>query len=250
MRHRAPAGRNGVEGRCAPWSTGAEQDWPIAGCRSVHDVGSDRLHHEEPCAPSPRMSSPMSQRQRRRPLTRYDHQKALQVLKQTPNAVLAILLLLTQGASAQPIPAPETAFLKLWSAIPNRAGWDPLVSPAFPSRWPPPNGTGKIVRYAFAIRIRPGVADGAEVAAPWGRSTLDGEGRLVVERLTTRLQPLGIQGVRPLSAVEITLLDQESAAAKLLLAGGGQARDGVVRDVIPGVALVDSRDGFPRPRAV
>lgn len=61
---------------------------------------------------------------------------------------------------------PEAAFQPFWEVLPNRAGWQVLVSPAFLQSWPPPpNGRRSVVRYAFATRLKPGVADGAEMAA-------------------------------------------------------------------------------------
>ena len=128
-------------------------------------------------------------------------------------------------------PDPEAAFLPFWAELPDRAGWRMLVSPAFPRNWPPPNGRGAVVRYALAMRLSQGVADGAEMAAPWASSTLGANGGVVVERLSIRLQPLGVQGVRPLRSAEIALVSREQEVAGRLLAGGDQATAGVVRDL-------------------
>ena len=130
---------------------------------------------------------------------------------------------------------PEAALLPFWMELPDRAGWQMLVSPAFPQSWPPPPaGRGAVVRYAFATRLNPGVADGAEMAAPWARLIMHAEGMQGVERLSPRLQSLGLQGVRPLGAAELALVGREQEAAERLLAGGPQATDGLVRDVTCG----------------
>lgn len=106
-----------------------------------------------------------------------------------------------------------------------------LVSPPFPRDWPPPpNGQGTVVRYAFAMRLKPGVADGAEMAAPWARMMQSTSGTVGVERLSLRLQPLGVQGVRPLRSAEMALIAREQEVAGRLLAGGDQFDDGLVRD--------------------
>ena len=55
-----------------------------------------------------------------------------------------------------------------------------------------------------------------------------------VERLSRRLQPLGLQGVRPLGAAEIALAGCEQDVAERLLTGGTQATDSLVRDVTCG----------------
>ena len=90
------------------------------------------------------------------------------------------------------------------------------------------------MRYAFATRLKPGIADGAEMAAPWARVTLEATGAQRVVQLSRRLRPLGIQGVRPLGLAEITLADRETEAGERLLAGGTQARSNLVRDVTCG----------------
>lgn len=112
-----------------------------------------------------------------------------------------------------------------------------LVSPAFPRSWPPPaDGSRAVVRYAFAMRLNPAVADGAEMAAPWARVTLGARG-VGVERLPGRLRPLGVQGVRPLRNGEVVLAGREEEVAGLLLAGGAQERHE------PGPALEETRHG-------
>lgn len=147
--------------------------------------------------------------------------------------VLAFASCLAAAAStgAQPNLDPAGPFLPFWDRLPDHAGWRMLVSAPFPQSWPPgPGRLGAVVRYAFAMRLRPGLADGVEVAAPWARSTLRADGTVTVEPLRTRLEPLGVQGVRPLTAAESALAGQEGEVARLLLAGGQGAEAGLVRD--------------------
>ena len=68
------------------------------------------------------------------------------------------------------------------------------------------------------------------MTAPWAKSTLSSADEVVVEQLTARLQPLGLQGVRPLNNAEIVLIGREQEIAQRLLAGDELAADGVVRD--------------------
>ena len=149
-------------------------------------------------------------------------------------SIMSLLQLPLLSARAQTIsPDPGAAFLPAWNELADRSGWQMLVSPPFPGAWPPPAGS-TLVRYAFAVRLNPVIADGAEIAAPWATSTLGSTGEIVVERLVTRLQLLGVQGVRPLSTAEIALADREQDVTQRLIAGGDQATDAVVRDFMCG----------------
>jgi len=144
--------------------------------------------------------------------------------------IAASFLLRVLPACAQTIaPPPEAAFLPLWHDLPQQAGWQMLVSPPFPAAWPPPSG-GNVMRYAFAMRLDPAIADGVEMAAPWSKSTLSASGEIVVERLSHQLRSLGIQGVRPLQGTEIVLANREQEVTRLLLAGGTSATSDVVRN--------------------
>ena len=118
---------------------------------------------------------------------------------------------------AQRMPEVEAAWAGLGEAV---RGWMPALSPPLPSSWPP---DGRVRRYAFAYRPRPGLADGAEVAAPWA----------IVEREVTvldrTLTPLGIQGVRPLRAEEIALAERDAEVAALLAGPPDAAGAALVR---------------------
>ena len=96
-----------------------------------------------------------------------------------------------------------------------------VVSAPFPLHWPPePGGHGTpLVRYAYAMRLRVGLADGAVVAAPWARSTEAVNGTMAVTLLQAGLHSIGIQGVRPLGPAESTLIAREKEAETLLRAG-------------------------------
>lgn len=142
-----------------------------------------------------------------------------------------ILLAATAGLLLAAAPDLHAPFVSLWDGLSDRAGWQMLVSPAFPRDWPPPpNGPRAVVRYAYAMRLKPGLADGAEMAAPWAKITQSASGGVVVERLSDRLQPLGVQGVRPLRNAEMALIGREQEATDRMLAGGDEPEDGIVRD--------------------
>lgn len=128
----------------------------------------------------------------------------------------------------------EQALLPFWKRLPDRAGWRMMMSPAFPLVWPAPDARSTVVHYAFAMRLDPAVADGAEMTAPWARTLLDADGVIHVEQLSPHLNPLGMQGVRPLRSEEIALAGREEEAAERLLAGGEQATGGLVREVTCG----------------
>lgn len=145
--------------------------------------------------------------------------------------IFLVCLLPAIDAKAQSsVPDASAVFLPAWNGLPGRAGWRMLVSPAFPGTWPLPSGRGTLVRYSFAIRLDPAVSDAAEMTAPWAKSTLSSNGEVVVEQLSARLQPLGLQGVQPLESAEIVLIGREQKVAQRLLAGGERATDSVVRD--------------------
>ncbi|MGI4946031.1 MAG: hypothetical protein ACRYHQ_36640 [Janthinobacterium lividum] len=123
--------------------------------------------------------------------------------------VPVLCLLLALPALAQPVACdpspqqgcqagPEAALLPFWIMLPDQASWQMLVTPAFPQSWPAPlAGRGAVVGYAFARRLKPGVVDGAEMAAPWARLTMNAEGVQRVERLSPTLQPAGPAGGTP-----------------------------------------------------
>ena len=145
----------------------------------------------------------------------------------------AVAVVFSTLAIVQPRAATDPAqpFAEAWSRLPGSAGWRMLVSPPFPRDWPPDAGSHglTVVRYAFAMRLRAGLADGAEIAAAWARSTETRDGAVVVTSLAAELHPLGIQGVRPITKTELDLVGREVEAARLLQAGPPDANGPLVR---------------------
>lgn len=89
--------------------------------------------------------------------------------------------------------------------------WSLALTPALPAAWPPaPGGQTPWIRYAYARgrKFPPeGLADAERISAPWLRiEMLAGrpEARFVL--LATGLQPVSIQGVRPLRKEEADVL--------------------------------------------
>ena len=151
-------------------------------------------------------------------------------LRVTGLVMVAALLSLATGHS-RAASDPAQPFAEAWSRLPGSTGWRMLVSAPSPRDWPPVvDGHGMTaVRYAFAMRLNPGLADGAEVGAPWAWSTEAEGGAVTVTSLAAELHPLGIQGVRPLTKAELDLVGREAEAAGLLQAGGTKATDPLVR---------------------
>ena len=93
-----------------------------------------------------------------------------------------------------------------WQQMPATAGasrspcaWQAATTLAFPEPWPPHAGMALTI-YAYATGFAPDIADGVQVAAPWGLLHVDPVSETVrFERLSADLVPLGIQGVRPMS---------------------------------------------------
>lgn len=125
----------------------------------------------------------------------------------------------TDRCPAQP-GDPSAPFASDWEQVAGSArggqGWVMHVSPAFPEHWPPRGGDA-LVRYASAYRLPQHVADGAETAAPWARSVGTPGVAARVELLRPWLEPIGMQGVRPMRAGEAELAGRQEEAAALLL---------------------------------
>ena len=99
--------------------------------------------------------------------------------------------------------------------MPDRAGWQMLVSPAFPRDWPAPP-TGQARWYATPLH-----APEARRCGRCGDGGRPGPGsrRVAVAQrwwsnCPSRLQPLGIQGVRPLSRAELALIAREQGGGR------------------------------------
>jgi hypothetical protein len=95
---------------------------------------------------------------------------------------------------------------------PNRSeSWDYRISVPFPENWPPKSGNG-LVYYAvpYGLNLR-NLADAENVGAPWARITVSPGHSPQVKYLTTKIVKLDRQGVRPLFAKEIEILDSREA---------------------------------------
>jgi len=112
--------------------------------------------------------------------------------------------------------AAEEPFAESWAALGRGAlGWSMRVAPPLPVVWP---GDGRLVRYAYAYRLRPGLADGEEQVGPFARA-IEAPGWAVrVEVLEGALTPIGIQGVRPLRQGELAIPALAAPAAAALAA--------------------------------
>jgi hypothetical protein len=96
----------------------------------------------------------------------------------------------------------------------KQVGWQVLVSPALPSSWPP-KCDGIWVVDVYALGHTADIIDGARIAAPWARATLDRGGKIVsFERRSEKLEDLGIQGISP---VEKALFERLEAAELVLI---------------------------------
>ncbi len=99
--------------------------------------------------------------------------------------------------------------------FPDGPAWNLRVAPPFPAAWPP-DGKGRLVVYAFAGGMRPGLRDAEEVAAPWGRVTVDGDALSFAD--LGELRSLGVHGVRPIAGEELAIARSGDAAADDLAA--------------------------------
>lgn len=125
---------------------------------------------------------------------------------------------------------PAAPFRAAWQGLSGaRDGrWDLHVSAGFPRSWPP-GAEPAVVRYAFAMRHARDLSDGMEVAAPWARSTESADGTVTMELLRPQVDRIGIQGVRPMRADELSLARREEEVAVLLTRPLDPAGESLVR---------------------
>jgi len=111
----------------------------------------------------------------------------------------------------------------LWRSLDTSAPpfWSSATTPPFPGQWPP-TPTTTWVRYAYAYGLDPQLADAAKIARPWARLELAaGPDRARVVLLSRKLEGIGTQGVAPLDAASLKVLDtQDVVAARCLQLGG------------------------------
>jgi len=101
----------------------------------------------------------------------------------------------------------------LWRSVDTPAPpfWSSSSTPPFPAQWPP-TPTTTWVRYAYAYGLDPQLADGEQIARPWARLELAaGSGRARVVLLSRKLEGIGTQGVAPLDAASLKVLETEDA---------------------------------------
>lgn len=105
-----------------------------------------------------------------------------------------------------------------WEETGDTAGWMMRSTPGLPLAWPPRGRRPRLAWYGFAYGYpTPMVADGTDVAAPWGRVEQVTRGRLEdlrFTRLSEVVVPAGIQGVRPMSVDESDRLDRLADAQR------------------------------------
>ena len=119
------------------------------------------------------------------------------------------------------------------SGPPDRS-WTPVVTPPFPSRWPP-EGNRRAVRYLYATSFDPQVMDGVRVAAPWGHLECSGGDRRQPRfvRMAGTIREIGIQGVRPITKEEMAIYEKGGMAESCL-----QALAGLPDESDPGASLL------------
>lgn len=96
------------------------------------------------------------------------------------------------------------------SMEPPRRLWAYEISPPFPSLWPPTRDlTLYYYVYAEGHDFSGGLADGVYIASPWGRIEVDSKGRAApkFQLLSTKIEEIGIQGVRPLTEEEVSIYE-------------------------------------------
>jgi hypothetical protein len=97
--------------------------------------------------------------------------------------------------------------------------WDYVISPPFPSIWPPDkNSCLYYYAYAAGHDLRGGLADGVHLSAPWGRVEVEIGRRtsLKFKPLASKIKAIGIQGVRPISKDELAIYERKESAETYL----------------------------------
>jgi len=146
---------------------------------------------------------------------REDWMKTISVL------IVTIFLLAPMAESVQEIDKLKPVLDQKWKELAktvrsikpaNKAeSWDYRLSVPFPENWPPKPGNG-LVYYAvpYGLNLR-NLADAEYVGAPWAQITISPGRSPRVRYLATKINRLDRQGVRPLFAKEIEILDTQEA---------------------------------------
>jgi hypothetical protein len=105
-------------------------------------------------------------------------------------------------------------FEPVWKAIravkpvgPNLA-WGMRLTPVFPEPWPDPTG---VVVFAYAWALAMNMSDAVNVSRPFAMAHLRPGSDPVVESLSTALEKLDVQGIRPLRGDERDLVRAAAA---------------------------------------
>lgn len=93
--------------------------------------------------------------------------------------------------------------------------WSPRLTPAFPKSWPP-NGHAEVVIFAYAGGMKIGLVDAEQQSSPWGMFLFTTPVQSDFSFVTSKVENLGPQGVRPIGKEEIAKLDKKNLAAQEL----------------------------------
>ena len=143
--------------------------------------------------------------------------------------ITSCLLAPSTSARAQPREADPPLYEAWRRTLQPGEAWVPDMTPHLPLDWPIRDGA--LVRYGFAYRLRPGLADGAEMTEPYARVVEWPDGTTHVEQLTPRFVVRGIQGVRPLGREEAALANRRPELPALLRAPASAGRDAEIRAI-------------------
>ncbi len=103
--------------------------------------------------------------------------------------------------------------------------WSMAITPPLPADMPP-RGIVRVYAYATGFDVAGGLVDGVRVAAPWAEvQHLFGKPQAIALRvLRNMIEPIGIQGVRPVGPEELrSSSDQDSWAGWLRAGTSGRA---------------------------
>jgi hypothetical protein len=104
-------------------------------------------------------------------------------------------------------------------------GWGVELTPVFPEPWPDPTG---VVVFAYARALAVNASDAEHVSRPFAVAHLRPGSDPVVESLSTALEKLGVQGVRPLRGDESDLVRAVAAIEEEVARSPGVLSDRVI----------------------
>jgi hypothetical protein len=98
---------------------------------------------------------------------------------------------------------------------PDFTGWSYRLTPPLPEAWPP-DGLPTLLAYAYPCGFSPQLRDAERVGAPWARVEREKDSWLRWTLLCEEIREMGIQGVWPLRAEELAVLQGSSSAPAAL----------------------------------